>query len=97
MPRTENSKVGVFYYVYILESQKNKEWYAGYTDDLRRRLVGHNGGQNKSTKPYLPWRLIYYEACLNQNDALRRERDFKTTKGRRTLKRRLREYIYLNK
>ena len=85
----------MFYYVYILESEKiGKELYIGYTNNLRKRLEEHNKGLNKSTKRYSPWKLIYYEACLNIDDAKRREGYFKKTQGRRLLKRRLKEYFY---
>jgi len=79
MPGSENSKV-IMYYVYVLESIKHGDSYIGYTNDLRRRLKEHNQGLNKSTKPYLPWRLIYYEACLNEIDTQRRENTLKPHK-----------------
>jgi len=66
----------------------------GCTVDLRKRLKEHNQGLNKSTKPYRPWKLIYYEACLNKDDAKRRENYLKTSQGQRLLKRRLKEYFY---
>lgn len=98
MPGSENSKVIMFFYVYVLESKKfDKELYIGYTDDLIKRLKEHNQGLNQSTKPYRPWHLIYYEACLNQEDTKRREKYFKTSQGRRLLKRRLKEYFYSQK
>jgi putative endonuclease len=84
------------FYTYILKSIKNKDLYIGYTSDLKERFKEHNQGENKSTKPYIPWELIYYEACLDIEDAKRRERYFKTTQGRRLLKRRLKEYFYKN-
>ena len=83
-----------FYYVYILDSINFNQLYIGYTDDLKNRIEQHNKGLNKSTKRYAPWRLIYYEACLNQEDAERREKYLKKTQGRRMLKRRLKEYFY---
>lgn len=82
------------FYVYILESKKYDQLYTGYTSDLVKRLNEHNRGLNFSTKRYLPWRIIYYEACINMNDAKRREKYFKTNQGRRLLKRRLKEYFY---
>jgi putative endonuclease len=82
------------FYTYVLQSLKNDELYIGYTADLKRRLVEHNQGENPSTKRYIPWKIIYYEASLNKNDAMRREKYFKTTQGRRLLKRRLKEYFY---
>ena len=82
------------FYIYILHSKKFNKYYTGITEQIDRRLKEHNQGQVKSTKPYLSWRLIYYEACLNKNDALRREKYLKTTQGQRLLKRRLKDYFY---
>ena len=82
----------MFHYVYVLESKKDSKKYVGYTHDLRRRLLEHGTGQVRSTKPRLPFKLIYFEGCLIENDAKRRERYLKTTQGRRFLGLRLREY-----
>jgi len=82
------------FYNYILQSEKNKILYVGYTTDLRRRLKEHNQGLDKSTKTYRPWKLIYYEACLNEDYAKRRENYLKTSQGQRLLKRRLKEYFH---
>jgi putative endonuclease len=64
------------HYLYILQSDKNKI-YVGNTDDLKRRLVEHNSGQNYSTKEDKPFRIVYYEAYLNKQDALDREHKLK--------------------
>ena len=82
------------FYSYVLQSEKNKKMYVGYTTDLRKRLKEHNQKRNQSTKSYCPWILIYYEACLNKEDAKRREKYLKTTQGQRLLKRRLKDYLY---
>lgn len=97
MSGSETSKADIFCYVYVLESRKNGELYYGSTLDLKSRLKEHNRGLNRSTKPFRPWRLIYYEACLSEKDAKRREKYFKTNQGRRLLKRRLKEYFYSKK
>ena len=81
------------FYTYVLKSNSG-ELYIGYTHDLKRRFVEHNQGLNLSTKKYKPWVIIYYECCLNQSDAKRRERYLKTTQGGRLLKRRLKDYFY---
>jgi len=47
-----------------------------------------------STKPYLPWRIIFFEAYRNEKDAKRREKYLKTSQGGRLLKRMLKEYFY---
>lgn len=82
------------FYVYCLQSKVNSELYFGYTNDLKRRIGEHNRKLNFSTKRYAPWQLIYYEACLDEDDAKRREKYLKTNQGRRMLKARLKEYFY---
>ena len=84
----------MFFYTYVLESKIKKKLYIGYTGDLIKRVKEHNLGLNQSTKPYKPWKLIYYEASLDQEDAKRREKYLKTSQGGRLLKRRLKEYFF---
>ena len=82
-----------FYYVYVLLSEKDGNFYIGYTDDLKKRLDEHNKGRVPSTRNRNPLILIYYEAGLNQKDAIRREKKLKTTWGQRYIKSRLKEYL----
>lgn len=79
------------FYVYLLQS--HSRLYAGKTRDLKRRIKEHNAGQNRSTKAYLPWELIFYEAYTNQHDATRREKYLKTTQGKIAIKRMLRHHF----
>jgi len=66
------------YYIYALQSLKNKTWlYIGYSDDLRTRVETHNVGKVRSTQFYRPLRLVYYEAYLGKNDAAKREHELK--------------------
>ena len=81
------------YYVYVLYSLKDHKLYAGFTLDVERRLKEHNEGKTTSTKPRRPFELIYYEAHYSKADAQKRERYFKTTKGKATLKQMLRQSI----
>ncbi|OHA88550.1 MAG: hypothetical protein A2653_03320 [Candidatus Zambryskibacteria bacterium RIFCSPHIGHO2_01_FULL_43_25] len=85
------------FYNYVIESVDGKNLYIGHTSDIRKRLKEHNQGLNSSTKRYGRWYLIYYEACIDRSDALRREKYLKTTQGGRLLKRRLKEYFYKKK
>jgi putative endonuclease len=94
MPGSENPIAIMFHYVYALQSLKNGSLYIGYSDDLGKRLQKHNRGLNFSTRPYLSWQLIHYEAYRNEKDAKRRERYLKTSQGSRLLKRMLKEYFY---
>ncbi|MGE5392468.1 MAG: GIY-YIG nuclease family protein [Candidatus Saccharibacteria bacterium] len=83
----------MFHYVYVLQSEKYNRWYIGYyPEDVMKRLDKHNRGEVQSTKGYLPWKLIFYEAYLEQEDALRRERYLKTNQGARMLKIMLKGY-----
>lgn len=87
MPST--TTLTMFFYVYIFEGSVDGNKYIGFTNDLRRRLEEHQKGKSKSTRPRLPMKLIYFESCLNEDDARRREHYFKTTGGRRFLAKRL--------
>jgi len=81
------------YYVYVLQSLKDGNMYTGFTTDLENRLKQHNTGRVDSTKSRIPLKLIYYEACIDQKDALHREKYLKTAYGKRYLKSRLRNYF----
>ncbi len=76
----------MFWYVYVLLSNKDNNFYIGSTTDLERRIKEHQQGKNVSTSKRLPLALIYFEGHRSKDDALRREKYFKTTKGRVTLK-----------
>jgi len=81
------------YYTYVLKSDLDNNFYSGFTKNLKLRFDQHRKGQVESTKDRRPLHLIYYEACLNQEDALRRERYFKTYNGKRFLHKRLKSYL----
>ena len=78
-----------YFYTYVLASGKTETFYTGTTNNLKRRLEQHNRGNVYYTKNKLPMRLVYFEACLNKDDAYRRERYLKTGMGKRYLKNRL--------
>jgi len=77
------------YYVYVLQSDVDNNLYTGSTPDLEKRFAKHCNGQVKSTKGRRPLRLIYHEACLEKDDAIRREKYLKTGMGKRYLRNRL--------
>ena len=60
------------YYAYILLSSKSHIFYFGSTNDLKVRFKLHNLGQVKSTKPHIPWKLVWYGAFNSEQEA----RDF---------------------
>ena len=84
------------YYVYVLLSEKDNNFYIGFTENIDQRLDEHNAGKNVSTKLRRPLNLIYFEGHTSKFDALRRERYFKTTKGKATLKQILKDALSKN-
>jgi putative endonuclease len=75
----------VDYFVYVLVSETSGRRYVGSSGDLADRLSRHNSGQSKATKHGAPWRLVHTETFATRSDAVRRERYFKTGKGREDL------------
>ncbi len=64
----------MFFYVYVLKSKADNKFYTGYTKNLKLRFELHQKGKIKSTRKRRPLELVYYEACLNQQDATHREK-----------------------
>ena len=83
------------FYTYVLESLKDRRWYTGSTNDLRKRFNDHNIGLSRSTKNRGPFKLIYCEACLNEQDARQREKFLKSGMGKRYIKNRLKRFLSL--
>ena len=75
------------YYTYVLYSDSSKQLYIGQTKDIERRLKQHNKGKVESTKPYIPYKLVYYEELNTKEEAIKREKDLKQANGRRFIKR----------
>ena len=82
-----------FYYTYVLKSIKDNKNYIGCTKNLKLRFEQHRKGKVNSTKNRRPLMLIYYEACLNQQDATHREKYLKTYHGKMFIKKRLKSYL----
>ncbi len=81
------------YYVYVLRSTRNSQFYTGFTSDLRKRIDEHNSGKAEYTKSRRPYELIYYEASVNRSDAAAREKYLKTGMGKRYIRNRLKVYF----
>ena len=74
------------YFVYAIKSDNRNYIYVGLTNNLERRLAEHNGGLNKTTKPYRPFRLIYSEQFETRIEAREKEKFFKGGSGKEFLK-----------
>jgi putative endonuclease len=74
------------YWVYAISSQSRNYIYVGLTSNLEKRLVRHNSGYERTTKPYAPFRLIYQEQCTHRIQAREREKYLKSGAGKEFLK-----------
>ena len=85
--------MNTFYYIYILVSEKDGKKYTGYTSNLPLRLEAHHAGEVPSTIHRRPLRLVYFEGCLSQEDAVKREKYLKTHYGKMFVGNRLKSYF----
>ena len=84
------------FYVYVLHSESDAGLYIGFSSDLRRRLREHQAGMAPATAHRGPWRLIYYEAYVEDADARGREKFLKSGAGRTYLKKQCRNYFSIH-
>jgi putative endonuclease len=77
------------YYAYVLKSINHDYYYKGHCHDLKLRLRQHNAGKTASTRPYIPFMLVYFEVFETEAEAIEREKFFKTATGRRFIKKKL--------
>ena len=75
------------FYCYVLRSQKNGRRYVGSCQNLTERIRRHNASDSKATKHGTPWVLVHSERFATRSEAARRERYYKTGRGRGELDR----------
>ena len=69
--------------VYILHSVQSNKIYIGFTSNLEQRLISHNELSNKGwTIRFRPWKLIHSEVFETKSDAMKREKELKSSRGR---------------
>jgi putative endonuclease len=74
------------YYVYVLQSLKDRNLYIGMTSNLEERIKRHNAGQEQSTKSRIPFKLLHSEVFGTRTEARDREKYFKSGFGREIIK-----------
>ena len=74
------------FYVYALISLNNSNLYIGQTNNLERRIKQHKSGKVLSTKPYIPYRLLFEESFSDRKNAVAKEKELKSSQGRRFLR-----------
>jgi putative endonuclease len=75
------------FFVYVIKSKVDNRFYVGLTENVERRLKEHNGGKTRSTKPYVPWELCFFETFNTRSEARSREVYFKSGVGKEYIKR----------
>ena len=74
------------FYVYAISSLRRNYIYVGMSSNVDRRIKEHNTGKEKTTRPYLPFRLLYVESCENRAAARKREKYWKSGTGKEQLR-----------
>jgi putative endonuclease len=74
------------FYAYVLKSINHNFIYKGHCENPKERLQQHNSGMTESLRPYIPFKLVYTEEFPTREEAIAREKYFKTSAGRRYLK-----------
>ncbi len=71
------------FFVYALYSSNYDKIYIGFSPDPEKRLLAHNDSRNDGwTRSFQPWSLVYSEKCTTKTDALKREKQLKSSRGR---------------
>lgn len=74
------------YYAYVIKSLSHEFYYKGHCENLEARLKQHNSGMTESIRPYAPFQIVYFEEFPTREQAIIREKYFKSSAGRRFLK-----------
>jgi putative endonuclease len=74
------------FYTYVLRSRSTGRFYTGHASSIPQRKERHEQGLSRSTKGRGPWDVVYQEEFVTRAEAMRRERELKTGKGRDELK-----------
>lgn len=77
------------FFAYVIKSVDHDYFYKGHCEDLEKRLKQHNAGYTESIKKWIPFKIIYFESFDTREEAIRREKYFKSAAGRRFLKNKL--------
>jgi putative endonuclease len=71
------------WYLYILQSEKDRGLYIGITRNIEKRLEQHNSGKTFSTRARRPFVLMSSEEYSSCAEARQREKFLKSYSGAR--------------
>ncbi len=80
------------FWLYILKNKENGQYYVGQTKDIKERLERHNTNRSKFTSGKGKWVLAYKEKYSSRKEAIRREREIKSKKSRKFIKKLIMNY-----
>ena len=76
--------------VYVLYSETFDKIYIGYTSNLEQRFLSHNElGKKGWTIKFRPWKILYTEEYETKSEALKREKELKSSRGRNWIRSKL--------
>lgn len=76
-------------FAYVLKSIYQNFYYKSHCENLEVKLTQYNSGMTDSIRPYIPFKLVYSEQFQTREEAIAREKYFKSAAGRRFLKKKL--------
>ena len=76
----------MIFYVYAIKSVVTNYIYVGLTNNIHRRILEHNNGENRSTKAYKPFTIVYSESFNDRKTTRLKEKYLKSGVGKEFLK-----------
>lgn len=77
------------YFIYAIYNQQSDKIYIGQTEDLKARLNQHNNhefGNTYTSRFPGEWVLIHKESQATRSEAIKREKQLKSFRGREFVK-----------
>lgn len=83
----------MFFFIYAIKNDTNGKIYIGQTEDIEKRIARHNNKVLNKKSSYTfkntnsgEWRLIYSEKFSTRKEAMEREKQLKSSRGRSFIK-----------
>ena len=65
------------WFVYIIESERDGDFYKGISENVQKRVIEHNEGMSNFTSNKIPWKLICYYPVESKTHAIIEEKRIK--------------------
>ena len=75
------------FHIYAISSEIKNYIYVGMSEDVEKRVLRHNSGREKTTRPYKPFKLIFTECVsADRKEVRKREKYWKSGIGKEKLR-----------